>query len=605
MCGIAGIVNYPKEEILQKLKAALFHRGPDEQNIFTEGHIGFVHTRLAIQDIKHGQQPLHLGNCTIVFNGQIYNHFALRKQYLQEFNLSTQSDTETLLALYLRFGTNLFQYLDGMFAFAILDRNKNQLILARDRAGKKPLYYYQKEDIFAFASELNAIKSILPLSIKHEAIQSLLHSGFLFKEHTAYQEVRKLNAGEYLILDLSTLTVQHQRYFDILEYYQQPKLDISLSDAVTRIDTSLQSAVRARLLSSELEVGAFLSGGIDSSLIVAMAAKEQSKIKTFTIKFAGGYDESHLARLTAKRYGTEHREIEIAMNIEQDLEKILLNYGEPFLDSSAIPSYYVAKEAKKYVTVVLNGDGADELFAGYRRYVPVANNWITYANKLSWLSRVLPKPHNKQSKYNYLYRLLTMARKRGLDFYSSATIDSFSDYYPFIDNQIDQQADSYIRSILEQKTLSPLSKMLYLDFNILLFSDLLVKMDIATMAHALEARSPFLSKEMLMLAPSLPDSYKIHGTSTKHVLRQLSKKYLPDEIIHQPKRGFEVPLKSWLDHELKDKMYHYLKGSPKVGDYIDTLFIQKLLDKKINVSDEKRAKMLWSLLATEIWLQDA
>ena len=603
MCGIAGIVNANNPlEIISKLSTALTHRGPDEQSHYTHQNISLIHTRLAIQDIQHGQQPMHMENCAIIFNGQIYNHLSLRKQYLSDISFSTQSDTETLLALYLKFGPDMFQYMDGMFAFAILDKNKRQLFLARDRAGKKPLYYFHKNAQFVFASELNALKSIMPLSIRHEAIEALLRCGFLFKQFTPFADTQELTAGSYLTLDLSTLHIEHKKYFDLLSYYQQPKIKHSLEDTLTLVDDTLKNSVNARLFSSELEVGAFLSGGIDSSLIVAMAAQQTAKLKTFTIKFPGSYDESALAKLTAERYGTAHTEIDIHMNVAEDLEKILLNYGEPFLDSSAIPSYYVAREAKKHVTVVLNGDGADELFGGYRRYVPMANQWLAIAARLSWLINILPSPHNKKTKYNYLYRLLAMSNKTGLDFYLSSTTDTFDDCYNFKNNWIDQQLNDFILTI-EKSTLSSLDKMLYLDFSLILFSDLLPKMDIATMAHSLEARSPFLSKDMMILAARLPDNQKIHRTTTKFILRELAKKYLPNALVHQPKRGFEIPLKSWLDHELKDKMLSYLDGTPKVSHYIKNDFIQKLLKKKIITSDEKRAKMLWALLTTEIWLQ--
>ncbi len=604
MCGIAGFINLQDRNLaIEKLLQALHHRGPDKQSHYSHDALSLVHTRLAIQDIQHGHQPLHYQHYTIILNGQIYNHLALRKEYLRDFPFQTSSDTETLLAMYIQFDKDLFQYLDGMFAFAILDRNKNSLFLARDRAGKKPLYYYKKNDRFAFASELNALKAILPLTLHHEAIKSLLRCGFFFKEHTPYHEVYELNAGHYLSLDLTSLALQKKSYFDLLEVYHQPKLELSLPDAMALTDQTLQTAVKNRLMSSELEVGAFLSGGIDSNLIVALAAQEQSRLKTFTVKFPGEYDETSLAKLTAARYRTEHTEIEIAMDVEQDLEKILLNYGEPFLDSSAIPSYYVAKEAKKHVTVVLNGDGADELFAGYRRYVPLTKRWIEWARTFAFLTAILPKPHHKKSKYNYFYRLLAMSSKQGLDFYTSATVDAFNDSYTFPLNAIDDQLDGFIHQVQGDPHLSALDKMLYLDFNLLLFGDLLVKMDIATMAHALEARSPFLSRDMLRLSAQLPDHYKIKGTATKFILRQLAKQYLPLELINQPKRGFEIPLKSWLNHELKTKMHAYLEGTPKVSDYVAPSFIQNLLQRKVPISDEKRAKMLWSLLATEIWLQ--
>jgi asparagine synthase (glutamine-hydrolysing) len=350
-------------------------------------------------------------------------------------------------------------------------------------------------------------------------------------------------------------------------------------------------------------VGAFLSGGIDSSLIVAVASQYVDKLKTFTVKFDGAFDESHLAKLTAKKYNTEHHELSISMNLRDDIEKILLNYGEPFMDSSAIPSYYVSQEAKKYVTVILNGDGADEIFGGYRRYVPIANNWIKIASYFSYLTKILPKSHSKKSIYNYAYRLLAMSGKNGLDFYNSATNDIFEDAYSFKNNNNFNEMNNFI-SLIEHENISKLSKMLYMDFNLILQSDLLKKMDIATMSHSLEGRSPFLSKYMLEFAPVLADKFKIKGTTTKYLLRELAKQYLPKELIMQPKRGFEVPLKSWIENDLKENIFDTLKSDCYSREFIDMNFINKLLEKKVDISHEKRAKMLWTMYSLEVWKEN-
>jgi asparagine synthase (glutamine-hydrolysing) len=270
------------------------------------------------------------------------------------------------------------------------------------------------------------------------------------------------------------------------------------------------------------------------------------------------------------------------------------------MDSSAIPSYYVSQEAKKHVTVILNGDGADEIFGGYRRYIPVANNLIRYASSFSTLTKILPKPHNKKTLYNYLYRLLAMSGKQGLDFYNSATNDLFEDVYSFDKNKTIKRIDDFITSI-ENDNISELSKILYMDFNLILQSDLLKKMDIATMAHSLEGRSPFLSKYMLEFAPTLQDKFKIKGTTTKYILRELAKQYLPNELINQPKRGFEIPLKNWIENDLKENIFDTLGNRSYTEEFIDKNFIQNLLNKKIDVSDEKRAKILWTMYSLEIW----
>ncbi len=595
MCGIAGAINYQNFN-LKAIENSLYHRGPNEQSNYIDNNIALIHTRLSIQDIVHGQQPFHYKNYSIVFNVEIYNHIELRED-LKEFNFQTTSDTETLLYMYIKYKEKIFEKLDGMFVFAILDKDSNKLILARDRAGKKPLYLYKDENSLLFASELNSIKAgVNQLSINETAIESYLRCGFFFNTFTPYDNVTTIKAGHYYSIDIDSLDIKEQQYFDIQRYYKEPSI-LTFDESLEQIDSILHKSVKDRLESSDLEVGAFLSGGIDSSLVVAMASKYKEKLKTFTVKFDGAFDESYLAKLTAKKYGTEHYELPISMNLKDDIETILANYGQPFMDSSAIPSYYVSKEAKKHVTVILNGDGADEIFGGYRRYVPTANGLIDIAAKFSFLTNVLPKPHNKKSLYNYGYRLLSMAKKEGLDFYLSSTNDIFEDEYRFKPNSINEQMDQYIKSI----DLEPLSKMLYLDFNMILFSDLLIKMDIATMSQSLEGRSPFLSKYILEFAPTLKNEYKIKGKSTKYILRELAQKYIPDELISQPKRGFEVPLKKWVENDLKENIYDTLKSDSYSACFIDKKFIKGLLGNTINVSSEKRAKMLWTMYCLEVW----
>lgn len=602
MCGIAGVINYHGYD-LEALKKALLHRGPDEQAIYCENNLALVHTRLAIQDVNAGQQPMHYDACSIIFNGEIYNHLALRK-LLPQFQFKTQSDTETLLYLYLAMGTEMFNLLDGMYAFCIYDRNKQQLFLARDRAGKKPLYYMQQNNSFIFASELNALKCLNPLMIDEEAIASYLRTGFFYHVYTPYRAVQALAAGSYLWVNLDNLSAKSIKYFDIFDHYAAPRSPMALSSALNQVDTILHKSVSDRLLSSDLEVGVFLSGGIDSNLIAAIASRIRSNIRTFTVKTTDGFDESHLAKQGAEKYGTVHTELSISVDLHNDIEKILSGYGCPFMDSSAIPSYYVAREARQYVSVVLNGDGADELFGGYRRYVSIANKLCLYFRYFSHLRTLLPHPSNKQSRYNYFYRLLSMANKRNIDFYLAATTDIFEDVISFEKNALLSEMNAEITKVFANNRLSPLNQMLYLDFNFLLFSDLLVKMDIATMAHSLEGRSPFLSIDMLKFAPSLPDRFKINKLETKVLLRELAKKYLPITLIKQPKRGFEVPLVTWVTKDLKNAINDVLATGCYAENYVKRDIIQRLLDRKIAIHEEKRAKILWNLFCLEIWYKN-
>lgn len=598
MCGIAGLINYSCDQH-ETIKKSLFHRGPDEQNSYKYKDISLIHTRLSIQDIFQGSQPMLIGDHVIIFNGEIYNHKNLRCK-VANHKFTTQSDTETLLALFIEYGVSALNDCDGMFAFAILNKKSNQLFLGRDRAGKKPLYFYNKDKSLVFASELNTLKiAISNIKIDRKQIYSYIRNGFFYNDTTPYDYISEVIPGHIYTVNLKNLLIEKRCFFNYLDFYKKPKIS-NFEIALKQVDKSLHQSVKDRLLSSDLEVGAFLSGGIDSSLIVAIASQYVKKLKTFTVKFDGGYDESKLARLTAEKYKTHHTELSISMNLKNDIDNILVNYGEPFMDSSAIPSFYVSKEAKKHVTVVLNGDGADELFGGYRRYVPAANGWLKLASNLSFLGSMAPIPKNKRSIYNYLYRMLKISTKTGLDFYNSSTNDIFEDVYQFKKNQTFSNMSQKINDI-NSENISELSKMLVMDFHLILPSDLLKKMDIATMANSLESRSPFLSKYMLELAPTLNDKYKISGTKTKVILRELAKKYLSKALINQKKRGFEVPLKRWIESDLRENIFDRINKSCYSASFIEWNFIEKLLNKKLDVSDEKRAKILWNLYCLEVW----
>jgi asparagine synthase (glutamine-hydrolysing) len=606
MCGIAGTVNsgFSYDDVIK----IMGHRGPDEHGGYQQGNVNFFHLRLSILDIACGKQPMHLSDkYTIIFNGEIYNHSEIRKQF--NINGNTSSDTETLLLLYERFGTQFLQYLDGMFAFVIHDKIKNELFIARDRAGKKPLYYYYDKKRFAFASELNCLKTIATTEIEPKNLYHYLRLGSFYRQLAPYKNVADLTAGTFLVINCHTLSVTQTRWWNINDFYRIQNND-SPEDSLRKTDEYLHKAVKRRIESSDLEVGSFLSGGIDSGIITAIASEYNNNLKTFTVSFEGEYDEAPLAKLVAQKYNTHHTEIKISFhNLRNDLEKILSNYGEPFFDSSAIPAYYVSREAKKHVTVILNGDGADELFAGYRRYVPFAHydffkkNYLVKKGAL-FFKKTMPAAHNKKSMYNYLYRLASLSSKSNLEIYLSAGVDIFEDYQQFI---IDPGFD-YMQPLKEDfdkianSNLSGLKKIMNLDFDTNLFSDLLVKMDIATMANSLEGRSPFLSKELLEYIPTLADSHKIKGKTTKYMLRKLAAQYLPAVLTGQPKRGFEIPLKSWVNNELKEPVFDYLTSSQCFyKNFVQQEFVLDLLSKKIKISAEKRAKILWTLLSLEIW----
>jgi asparagine synthase (glutamine-hydrolysing) len=604
MCGIAGSINFSLD--IPRLTRDLYHRGPDEQSTFREGNLVLHHHRLAILDISGGKQPMTYEHLTIIFNGEIYNHRDVRNRL--RLTCKTNSDTETILQAYAKLGADCLNDFDGMFALAIYDRKKQELFLARDRAGKKPLYYYTGNNSLVFCSELLALKNQVSLSINEENLQQYMRMGYFYKSNTPYKNVFELEAGHYAHVSLADSSIDVRRWWDIHAFYQQRSRH-DFSSALSEVDHFLHLAVKRRVESSDLEVGSFLSGGIDSGLVTAIAQSYNPSLKTFTVSFDGEYDEAPLAKLVAERYETHHTEIRISFdNLIGDVEKILSNYGEPFFDSSAIPSYYVSREARKHLTVILNGDGGDEIFGGYRRYVPFAkydffSPGFLVRTAAAATHAVLPAPNSKKSKYNFLYRLTDLARKSGLATYLSATIDSFEEYERYLKggHEMLQQVETDFEKI-NRSGLTGLQKIMNLDFDNILAGNLLVKMDIATMAHSLEGRSPLLGKELLEYAPTIPDKFKIKGKQTKFLLRTLAERYLPAELIHQPKRGFEIPLKKWVDGQLNQLIKDYiLPGDAYCRNFIDPSFLDKVWNRTIKVGDEKRAKMIWTLFALEVW----
>ena len=629
MCGFVGSINcaFPED----KARQWLFHRGPDAQVGFSDGPVSLYHVRLSIQDVEGGSQPMAHGPLITTYNGEIYNHLEIRRQH--QLNCKTESDTETFLKHFEKKGIAAMQDWDGMFAFALYNRSSRKLLLARDRAGKKPLYYYRSNNKVLFSSELNCLRALVDLEVDDEKILGYLQTGFFYKEATPYEGVRELAPGCTIEFDVDTLESTESVWWNIEQCYfpdEQVNNTSQLSESILEVDRLLDLSVKRRLVSSDLEVGAFLSGGIDSGLVVSKAARQLSRpLKTFTMSFDGSFDESELARSVATQYSTNHHQVHVNFDkLHQDVESIFSSYGEPFADSSAIPSYYVSREASKFLTVVLNGDGADELFGGYRRYVPYSRfnifelpDWVSAG--AYQVGKMLPKPDNKTSLYNYFHRLLALLGARGLDRYLSSTTDGFSGTSAIVGsfNELSNPISSEPRqtALLQSidivnrdyesavhSDLTSLQKIMMLDFKAQLGSQFLPKMDIATMQHSLEARSPFLSRELVTYAPSLPDACKVRGSTTKYLLRQLSEKYLPHAVQTAPKRGFEIPLKDWVNGQLSPVINDYLLDpNCWVKQFVYPDFYNKLLIDKVDVGAEKRVKMIWTLFAAEVWYKSA
>ena len=603
MCGIFGSINV-KQDKIEEVRDLLLHRGPDAQKINSYDNVFLGQNRLSIQDIEFGHQPLEIGNYVIVFNGEIYNHAFLKEKY--QLKCKTNSDTEVLLHLYINYGGNILSEIDGMFAFCIYNKKKHTMFFARDRAGKKPIYFYFKDNTFVFSSETKSLAATFGLEPDYNSLGYYFRLGYFMESRTAFQNVFELNSGSYMTLDCESLSYSIKKWWNIEDYYLKDKVHDEKT-AVEALDRLLVKSVVDRLVSSDLEVGSFLSGGIDSGLITAIASKHVDKLKTFTVSFPGAYNEAPLAKMVAEKYGTDHTELNINFNnLRNDIENIILNYGEPFFDSSAIPSYYVSKEAKKHLTVVLNGDGADELFGGYRRYVPFSktdffNQGYLIKAFAKIIKKVIPIANEKKSTLNYVNRLTNLASKSKESMYLTSTTDVFEDFESnLIFNSIDPKLSTMLETI-NNSTFSGLEKLMLVDFKTILFGDLLVKMDIATMANSLEGRSPFLSKYILEYAPSLSDKLKISGITTKYILRKLSERYLPSDLLNQPKRGFEIPLKKWVNNDLKEPIFDCLNSGAFIENFIDKNFLEALKANKVRISDEKRSKILWALYSVQIW----
>jgi len=596
MCGIAGLINFnniDNNSILESLR----HRGPDAKSNYDYKNLSLFHTRLAIQDHRNGCQPFIINHHVIIFNGEIYNHLDLRR-FVKSYSFKTKSDTETILALYIELGDKCFDLVDGMFALCILNKKNDSIVLARDRVGKKPIYLLKNNNQIFFSSELNSLKILhRNIKINYEAIYTYLRCGFFPDNLTAYENVIDLLPGYVYSFNLQDLKIKKKQFFSIEKQYLST--DSRFQFDIDELDQIIQKSVQNRLISSDFEVGLFLSGGIDSSIILEHASRVSQNLKTYTVKFDSESDESEVASRLSDIYSTNHTTIEIDKNIHKHVEKILSLYGEPFMDSSAIPSYFISQEASKHVKVALNGDGADELFAGYRRYVPIAMNIELITKRLSLLNKLLPYPKSKSSNYNYFHRLLNISSKENLDYYLSSTNDIFEDVYAFSKNQYLSNLDQEIKRINELN-IHNLSKAMILDTKLLLANDLLKKMDIATMANSLEVRSPFLSKYLLEYAPCIPIGLKINSTRTKYALRLLAKKY---NLFNWnlSKKGFEVPLSSWVNNELRDNIHDRLEANSFSSNFVDKKFIYETLNKKNVISGEKRSKVLWTLYSLEIW----
>jgi asparagine synthase (glutamine-hydrolysing) len=598
MCGIFGCIGVLDAEKKQRVNDALKHRGPDGQYFKEIDGLTFYHARLSIIDVAGGNQPFETDKVALVFNGEIYNYKELIQAH--QLEMKTASDTEVIVHLFEKMGAACFQELDGMFALALYDKREKKIFLVRDRVGKKPLYFSQKGGFF-FASEYKAVTSCLPSVVINELhLKWHLQKGFVAGENTVYQDVFEVLQGHIYCYNLNDKTLHKSQFWKFESYFEKPKIT-SKKDALEQLEVLLEKAVRKRLLSSDFEVGAFLSGGIDSSLVCALAVKTNPNLKTFTVKSKDGFDESATAAMIAKQLKTKHHELYIDYeSLSGDYEKILLAYGEPIIDESIIPSHYVSKAASEHLRVVLNGDGGDEFFGGYRRYSLYKNyNKLKAINSFSGgLSKML-STSDKNSKLAKLTRLSDFFKLKGNEQYFSASTDLFFDM-PGFENLNDLNYVSQYNFSSAQFDL--IEQIMLTDFHGILPKVLFKKMDIATMQNGLEGRSPFIDKELIEWSASLDSNLKVKGFNTKYLLRELNKKYIDGTVYKLPKKGFEVSVDTLLKGHLKELYQDYLhSNNPYYASIMDKKYVQEFYLQSGKLNDVKRYKGLLALLNLEIW----
>lgn len=617
MCGIAGILKLNNQlkvtsKEIEKMIAPIYHRGPDDSGVFIQNNIGLGFRRLSIIDLsEYGHQPMcnYDKSIWIVFNGEIYNFQELRKECENlGYSFSSESDTEVILALYQIHGENFINRLRGMFGFAIWDNNEAKLILARDRIGKKPLYYYFNDGIFVFASELKSIKAKIDSlgSINQQSLNEYFTYGYISSSDTIYSKIKKLKPSHIAIVKNGTFT--ERKYWEIRF---EPNTLNDEPAILTNVENLISEAVKIRMI-SDVPLGAFLSGGIDSSLIVAMMAKHSSApIKTFTIGFdRKDFDESIYAKKIAHIFGTDHTEEIVKPNYAELIENILLDFDEPFGDSSALPTYILSKMTKNYVTVALSGDGGDELFGGYHVYSIAKNELVLdkfpdFAKSLfKSLAKVYPP---KFRGGNTLYRasLKSPAERfseRRKIFYESELEslflpEAFYDIY---------KQDPNVKQLInfnEAKSLDFMLQCQYNDFKNYMVDDILVKVDRMSMLNSLEVRSPLLDYSIAELAFKISPKFMNKDGQQKYILKKILEKYLPKELIYKKKQGFALPLRHWFNNELFDFSHDYIfSNQMRLTNLFNFTYIEKIFD----IHKKGRRDMsyrLWLILAFSVWIQ--
>lgn len=617
MCGIIGLIGDACErgDRFEKARDLMAHRGPDDTGIFRDEHAHLGFRRLSILDLSQaGHQPMLSpdGKVALIFNGEIYNYQTLRAELEGQLAFRSHTDTEVLLNGYLAWGWDiLLQKIDGMFGFAIWDGRTQTVYGARDRAGKKPLFWARTNNGLAFASTLNALTTLLPerRQIDERALDAYLTYQAVPAPMTIFKGLSQLPPAHSFSFDCRTNTLEVERYWDVSF---SSKLEQSEEEVLDELDDLVRAAVKKRLM-SDVPLGAFLSGGVDSSLVVSMMAQEQSEaVEAVVIGFDDpNYDERPYARKVADRWGVNLHEHVLRPNAIADLPEIIWQYGQPLADVSIVPTYYVAQAARQHVTVILNGDGGDEVFGGYarpmvaraaqnyRRYVPSmlrkkighhAKRINGHGGSLAKKVRMLAEAGQGTAQEAFVYdRAFRRVRDEA---YATALHHALGGFHP----------DSLYEAIWAHSDgLDDVDRALYGDFTSYLPDQLLAKMDTSTMAHSVEGRSPLLDKALLEYAARIPTRLKLKGYTTKYLLKRLTERYVPREVLYRRKRGFVMPASHWLRGELAPYLKRALQSTTFLErGWVNPDFMSRILQEH-NSGNHDWGEQLWTLFVLEIW----
>jgi asparagine synthase (glutamine-hydrolysing) len=616
MCGIAGGISRTRalSDGLAAALSSIRHRGPDDRSEYVRNQLAFGMCRLAIIDVESGQQPAFNedGTMAVIFNGEIYNYRELKRQLTSlGHRFKSQSDTETLVHLYEEYGTDMCSHLRGMFAFAIWDERRQQLFMARDRLGKKPLYYAQTNNSdLVFASELKALRPLLKSvgfseEINSQSIYDYLSLGAIPQPSTIYRGVECLPPGTWLKAGPEGIRKETYWRLESSSELKQP----SYEEAKQRTRDLISDSVKVRLR-SDVPLGVFLSGGLDSSIVAYEAVKViGSELRTFTVAMSDkGLDESAVAKRTALALGVKNDVLKLDVVPERDLFELVRHFDQPYADSSAIPTLAISRAAKQHVTVALNGDGGDEIFGGYRRHVAASWNQAFRHMPLfvsTGLSNVLERlTSRRRSMCGFASRFLRGLSHSTGERYLHWTTDLLKDSQKRLlwRKESQRSTEDWLGELSTGHSVG-LKQQMLLDCRVNLLSDLLVKMDMATMAASVEGRSPLMDHNLAEYTMSLPDRYLVRGNRSKCLLRDAYTGLLPEEVVRGAKRGFEVPLRNWLTRELRPLLFDLL-GRPNafVRNWIDGRFVDQLLNNP-PANGFNWDGLMYSLLVMEIWFE--